>query len=617
MSAFPVTINVNARTPEAPYTYGPFAVGSAIYVINTTYDPNVSGNGFLLAYKSTDGGETWTEQDPGNRPAATPVSIANVGVIDIVNIDLAACQSSADPTQIYAVFTDPNTGIATVQVFDAGLDAWGAVLGARFIGGFQAAVYRASDNSLVVFCSPNSTPDFAHTIVSFAVFDIGAGTFGVPIDLGFLDYVNATVWDQKTCGAVLRSDGSISVFMQQATRSTRAGQPQVVQTLTPGSTNPFQVPFDCPSFDLIDVQGAGGGGAGSGPADGGGGGGAGESSQTNVPATPLANIAIVVGAGGAENTDGGDSDWDSGAITAGGGKAGAAPTGGAGGAGTNPGGKGGDGAGTSGGGGGGNGTIDGPGQGGNDGDGTNGGTGGLDGSGNSGGGKGGQVLNNLVNGNTGQRGGGGGASSNGGLNVGTGGQGADGSITLAYTPFTNSHPSRMWQQTIHADNSLGTFTEITEGTFPIDGGGGSRDFSNSTGLVPFDCKAGDGFVVVVFTWVTATGTTQILYGRAVNADVLAFTFQAVDIDNGASGIDPEPALSIKTNGDVVMCYVSAADLVTVNYLFRKDTGSGMGTAKTIGAFADAGCRLQTAFIVRTCGAFGTPTQAITFYEGAG
>jgi hypothetical protein len=367
----------------------------------------------------------------------------------------------------------------------------------------------------------------------------------------------------------------------------------------------------------VDVTGGSGGGAGAGPADGGGGGGGGESSQTTVPATPLANVPFVVGAGGAQNTDGGDSDWDSGLIVAGGGKLGAAPAGGVGGTGTNPGGDGGDGAGTSGGGGGGMGTIDGPGLDGVDGDGTNGGVGGLDGSGNSGGGKGGQVLNNQEDGNVGQRGGGGGASSNGGLNVGDGGQGADGQILLVYTPFTNSHPSRMWQQSIHPDNSLGVLTEIVEGEYPIDGGG--QRLVNGGGIgVPFDCKAGNGFVVIAFTWTTASGLTNMMVGKAPDADVLVFVFQTIDTGNLGSGIDPTPALAVKATGVLVLVYVSAPDLVTVSYVRRVDTGTGFGAAIGIGAFNDAGCRLRAEFFNdKTMGTFGQPTQAEASYQGAG
>ena len=599
MPAFPVTLDNIGQTAEAPGLYGPFLVGTALYVINSTID-NILG-AFLLALKSTDNGNTWTELDPGNRP------VPEVGGDNTVQY--TCCQSSADPTQIYVIYFDAGTGNVTVQLFDAGSDTWGAVLGSTVFGGFQTAVYRPSDNSLVMLCS-DSSPDSQHSIAAFRVFDIVAGTFSARIDLNFIDYPNPTLWDQNTCGAALRSDGAISVFMQQATRRTILG----VQVLdfTPGSSSPWQVPFDCPIIDLVETYGAGGGGGGGGGADNGGGGGGGYRSAANVPTTPLANLPFVVGAGGAQNTDGADSSFNGGLLAVGG-KKGVVTAGGAAGAGDNAGGKGGDGLGTAGGGGGGCGGPTAVGSPGVDSDGTNGGAGGVGGGGQAGaGGEGGQVLLGIrFNGGPGSPvgAGGGGASSDGGLNIGTGGAGADGALRITYTPFTNSHPSRMWQQTIKADNSLGALTEITEGTFPIDGGG-------EAGLVPFDCKAGDGFVAIVFAWVTATGLTQMLVGKADNADVLVFAFQAVDI-GATAGIDPEPALCIRPSGALHLCYVSADDLVNVNYKLRRDSGTGFGVAIPIGTFADAGCRLQTAFLVGfTMGAFGSPTKALTQFAGA-
>jgi hypothetical protein len=597
MPAFPVTLDSIGQTAEAPGLYGPFAVGTALYVINTTED-NILGP-LLLALKSTDNGDTWAEVDPGNRPIPS-------------GTQYTCCQSSLDPTQIYVIYIDPNTGMVTVQLFNAGSDTWGAILGAAFLGGFNTAVYRPADNSIVVLSNGfDATPNGQHNIVSFAVFDILAGTFGAPADLGFVDYSDPTLWNQKACGAVLRSDGAISVFMQQATQRTING----VQVLdfTPGSSSPWQVPFDCPMIDLVETYGAGGGGGGGGGADNGGGGGGGYRSAPNVPVTPLANIPFVVGAGALQNADGADSSFNAG-LLAEGGKKGVVTAGGVGGAGDHAGGKGGDGLGTAGGGGGGCGGPTAVGSPGVDSDGTHGGAGGVGGGGQAGaGGVGGQVLLGIrFNGGPGSPvgAGGGGASSDGGLNIGTGGTGADGALRITYTPFTNSHPSRMWQQTIKADNSLGALTEITEGTFPIDGGG-------EAGLVPFDCKAGDGFVAIVFAWVTATGLTQMLVGKADNADVLAFTFQAVDI-GASAGIDPEPALCIRPSGALHLCYISAADLVNVNYKLRRDNGTGFGTAIPIGTFADAGCRLQTAFLFGfTMGAFGTPTQAFAGFGAEG
>lgn len=128
---------------------------------------------------------------------------------------------------------------------------------------------------------------------------------------------------------------------QRAYRLTSGTSWTVPADWTPGNTN------------TIHLIGGGGGGStsaasGVNRAGGAGGGGGGYTVVTNFSTTAGATINYAIGSAGAANADGGDTTWNSGAFTAGGGKRGTATTapsstGGAGGTGTFAGGSGGNG----------------------------------------------------------------------------------------------------------------------------------------------------------------------------------------------------------------------------------------------------------------------------------
>lgn len=265
--------------------------------------------------------------------------------------------------------------------------------------------------------------------------------------------------------------GQANPYLIYATNSTNLGNVggiafidglyQKAYRLTSGTS--WTVPSDWTNTNNIYMIGAGGGGAsaavsGNNRAAGGGGGGGGYRVITNFSASPGATVNYTIGAAAVANADGGDTTWNSGAFTAGGGKRGTAATtpssaGGAGGTGDFAGGTGGAGAfgttasqGYGAGGGGGAGGPNGPGG--------NGGNGfastvianiaGGGGGGNGGGGNGGNASaatgglggNNFggagggaTNGAAGTRGGGGAGNASGGSG-GSGGSGVDIQNTL-------------------------------------------------------------------------------------------------------------------------------------------------------------------------------------------
>jgi hypothetical protein len=595
--SFPIVIDAGASAPEQPAGFGPFLVGSNRYVLNF-----ISGQ--LVMKKSTNGGDTWATVGTG--PAIATASDLSQQPADYVAA--CACQSTADPTKIFVCFLTPFPAALALSTFTAGADSWGApVTSSVGSAGIGCCAYRASDNSVWLAATGATTVTINgldHNIASVIRYDVAGAAWDDGsgwTDLGYQDYVDAvgnTIWNQRPCGIVAQSDGTLRVFMQQITRESDTTPVSLVIS----GTGTFNTPGDCVEISLACVGGGGGGGSPTDAGNGGGGGGA-YASLSALAVVPGTSYPVTVGLGGAADAPGGQTDFN-GNCVAPGGLPGVNPTGGAGGAATHSGGDGGPGA--TGGGGGGGGAA---GPGGDGGDGTTGG-GGLGGPGGPGGpgggglGAGGTGGSNPTspNGDIGQAFGGGGGGGSG-LAMSVGGAGADGVMQVTYTPFTNSHAGRMWQQSISPTNTLGTLTEITQGTMPI-----------GNGPVQFDCKAGAGFVVIGFSGVTATGNGSILVGKGNNAsDAITFTFQTISVGNAGSGIAPSPALAI--SGTTVYCaYLSAASLAAVNFSYRTDTGAGFGPAIVLGSFADAGTRIVAAFLGGGLNiAFGTPTTASTTY----
>lgn len=621
--SFPITINAAASAIEQPSHYGPWFHGADIYVLNYLADSPPQ----LIMEKSTDGGATWAVVGTG------PTVLDGTSFFGFSKADYVvacACQSTADATKLYVCYlTVPDMSsnvFVAMTPFTMGGDTWGSPVvsadGLLNPATISCCAYRQADNSIIVAGYGFSivTLEFLdHLISSYIVLDVTGGTWNTLADLGYQDYTDmlgGTLWNQRPCGIVCDSSGNTHVFMQQLTKLSST-DPVVVST---NEDLVFTAPGDC--FQLDDVESWGGGGAGgskSGFANGGGGG-ASYEHLTSLAVTPGTSYPITIGLGAqpiidADGAIGAQSDIDGNCIAVGG-LGGTQQTGGAGGIGSELGGDGGDGNPSgqiphSGGGGGAAGGPLGPGLRGTDGDLSTGGPGGTGADPAGSGGSGGFDVNTASpDGQIGQTLGGGGGGSSGQFFVdegrlSIGGAGADGLLRFQYTRFTNSHPGRLWQQAIHSDNSLGTLSEITEGSCPI-----------GNGPFQFDVKVSATQVAIAFSGVTATLNDDMSVGKATNGpNVLTFSFQTVSAGNSGSEIAPAPAIAWDGT-DLYLAYLSAPDIATVHYLSRKDSGSGFGPPGTIGTFADAGCRIATEFHTSLRVTFGTPTTASTRYAPA-
>lgn len=595
--SFPVTVSSVTQSAEAPGRYGPFLIGTNRYEILITPIETDIPDGFwtpfFSALKSTDAGATWNEVDSADRPAGNET----VGYGQPT--PYCCCQSKTDPTKIFVFFTDPGSGQITTVIFDASVDLWGSILSdAPFslLDGFPfiAADHREADNT-VVFVFPQSTftdaSNETHIYPQAVIYDVASDTWGTPFDLGFTDYATVIGWHQVPCGVVVDSSGVTRVFMQQVTHAVPLGP----LTLRIGDTVPWYG-----GTAEVDVWGGGGGGTGAADADAGGGGGAAAFASGSVALTPLSVITGSVGTGGA----GGAWDPAGGATTAGSDGTGSsvlgvtaaggdgAPTGGTGG------GNGGQGFTTTTlpGGGGGGGGVDGPngiGSAGGNGviyDGTpgdpNGGTGGSPGPGIGGGGGGGGGTYDPTNLPGGEGGGGAqpGGGGGGGAGSGGGGGGGDGDYSITYFAVQGTvYPSRLWQQAILSDNSLGSLDEISDGEFPI------QTFENQLVLMPFDSAAAAGKVAIAFSGAVATsGYTQVEVMSGSLADPISFS--GTNFTTGGS-IEPSPAVAIDSTGKIYCLYKQATSSAACSYLFR-DSSTSFATANLMGTFDDPFCRLQ-------------------------
>lgn len=579
---FPITVNPQAKVAELGF-YGPFEHNGNLYLLNYATD----GDTFLVLLRSTDSGSTWLELDSGAHPS--------------ISGDYTCCQSSQDTSQLYCLYVSPGDSETKVQVFNLGTGQWSTILGSSATIFAALACYRAVDNSIVIIGGDQVTLDgFDHAIPAYAVFDIAGQTFSALTPMDYLDYLDPTLWDQGVVGAVCDSAGVVRVISLQATRTSN----QTVQSFQYTGNDTFVAPADCVQIDNLECWGAGGGGGNGG---GGGGGGGGYNTAVSVPITPGQSYAVVVGAGGAAEVAGGDTSFDGGTV-GGGGDAGSSPgAGGSGGTGLFAGGAGGAGlAALTGGGGGGSADSEGAGQPGQPGGAFSGGFGGTSGApGNRGAGGTGGALSGIKPGSGGINGSGGG----GGVDDGDGGIGGEGLVTFTYVPFSNSHPSRLWQQSIRANDTLTVLTEIPEGETPI----------NSGPSVQFDIKATTGRVLIALSGVTGTDNTSILVGEANNADTLVFAFESITVPNGGSNLFPSPALAINNaTGEVHCLYIVALTTLDVQWFYRSRLGGVFGAAIVIGSFANAGCRIQAAVVASLLSlTFGTPTNSSGGIGGEG
>lgn len=608
--AFPVTVAADTNSCETPGKYGPFFRGSNRYLI-LAFQEVVADipHAYLKAYKSTDGGNTWSEVDGAGRPEILTSDITKPA-------KYTCCQSTTDTEKIYALAFDPATQQPGIWLFDASTDLWGTLLAVAdspitsvdSANGFMCAEHRPGE---VVLAMPYAVVAGAdsetHKYPGFVVFNEAGVTWSSWTVLEYVDYASSIGWHQVPCGITLDSDGGIRVFMQQVTH--RVSRRRV--SLTFSSSGFFDAPWYCTSVDVI-ATGPGGGGnppmGGSGVVGGGGGGG-GCSTGTEA-VTPLSSNAVTVGTGGASG-DPGSGPSTFGAVSGGeggAGSSGAGTGGGAGGSGTQPGGNGGDSgaAGFTGGGGGGSGSATTPGGDGETPSGiADGGAGGT-GQGAGGSGGNGSPFTPPVTGQAGGfPGGGGGGHGVADIDPDTGNTGADGKVELSYLPVQGTvYDSRLWQQLINADNSLGTLEEITEGAFPI------QPFEQPVLPMPLDCKAGTGFIALRFTGANGTTYADIALGRGNNADPVAYAFTNVDGGNAGSGINVSPGIAVN-GANVYTGYHAVPADPDASFRYRVNAGG----ASSYGVFADAHSRVQAGFLSGIPEiTFGTPTTATVDYN---
>ena len=619
---FPVTIDASVGGAEQPGKFSTFFNSPNRYQVQFVLDAP-DGQALLAVFKSADSGNTWAEVDSAGR-----VSVLFEGPGS--TSPYTCCQVG---TAIYIVYLNP-TFICTMTSFDMASDTW-SVLSVDtpyppfspypqsgeggFLLGQYACSYRASTGDILFVLAGDGITGLGavpHSICCFNVFNIaGSAWNGSWTDLDYVDYADIATWDLIPCGMVTDpTSGRTTVFMQQVAR-TGPG-PAGTTSFSSAGTFTWDVPLDAPATAVVERWGAGGGAqSGTGGQRAGG---AGAYNRTNAAAiTAGGTETIVVGAGGATGSDGGSTT----ALgdTAAGGAHGTALAGGLGGAASGgdvafAGGNGGSDGGTvNGGGGGGSGLNNAAGGDGQDGQPglnpprANGGIG----TGN--GGNGGAVLI-TDDGDPGQSPGGGGG---GDTNVGPGasGVGADGGVNISWIAVRNTHDSRMYQQSIEADNSLGVITEITQGA------ASPRDQGSAPVPISFDAGQFNGTIFIAFTGANGTGSTDVAVGQGATANPVALSFQDFDSGNGGDGVDACPSVCAGTVA-IYCCYISGPTAGPVAFLYRADPGLGFGSPVSIGTLSLPDVRefgrLQSSVLGTLPEiTFGTPTAAIIKFNAPG
>lgn len=606
---FPVTIDASVGGAEQPGKFSTYLNGANRYQIQFVLGASTAQ---LAAYKSTDGGATWSAVGTG--PIATWPGVGYGVVYTCVQVG----------PLIYVIYIDNSVGQYAVTTFDMGSDTWGAVLASTqppfgvFLtsaeGSFNlpqiCASYRALTGDILCILPGDGVTltDVPHRICCFAMFNIAGSTWNSWADLGYVDYADITTWDLLPCGMVTDSaSGRTTVLMQQVARSG-PGNLQSFQ-YTGSGANEVDIPLDAPTSVNVLAWGAGGGGNTGTDIGSGGGGGAFKAGSVTV--VPGDSYTATVGAGGTSGSDGTASVFETVTADPGlAGSSGALATGGAGGAGDHAGGAGGttNSGGTTGGGGGGSATATADGTVGSDGGATEGGIGGA-GQGSGGAGGNDNPFNPPTGGQAGGApGGGGGGHGGADLTTPGGNNGGDGEIDISWTSVRNTHDCRMYQQAINSDNTLGSLAEITQGAYP------SR--AKNAAPVPLTCDIATfgGDVWITFTGATSTsGRDNISVGTGATADPVGFSFQIFSSGNGSNDIDSCPALAVGAAA-AFCCYISAPSAGPISFLSRADVGLGFGGPVSIGTLTlpddrEFG-RLQASVLAAVPEiTFGTPTTA--------
>ncbi len=112
-SQFPGTADLGSFISNQPGNYGPFGIsGDVRYVF--TLRPS-GGNHYVGAWKSSNAGSTWSEQDTADRPQV------------YVGSGRIAC--AEDSGTIWVFYLDPSTQELTAKPFDTSTDSWGTAIG--------------------------------------------------------------------------------------------------------------------------------------------------------------------------------------------------------------------------------------------------------------------------------------------------------------------------------------------------------------------------------------------------------------------------------------------------------------------------------------------------------
>lgn len=204
----PATISNGIWPDHRNANIGPRESGGNLYAPFYVF----SGTMQLGMFKSTDGGETWTEQDSANRPTGVISTALAVGQIT---------------TTLYVLYT-PSAVTAQIRKFDCSTDTWVALesgmatspptLNANITGaGAQPGfLIVRGDGDYVVFHngSTENVMGSAYRRIKYSRFQSGAWTINVRVDNGTGDQFH---WDARA--AVLGSSSRSHFFYTKSSSS--------------------------------------------------------------------------------------------------------------------------------------------------------------------------------------------------------------------------------------------------------------------------------------------------------------------------------------------------------------------------------------------------------------
>lgn len=182
----------------------------------------------LHCFKSTDGGNSWTEMDAAHAPA-----VNNNSALPFQYVTFAAARDTNQPVRkIYCAFWDTDSTVSGI-VFDMSADTWGPVKKSTLVyldtvntsesgsnnTGF-AGIFRSVDSSLIVAQAVNAT-SHGFVRVYYAKFNVSAGTW----DSAWTacgSTTDAELRDWNCFGMVLDLSGNVHMQMCATARSPTA-----------------------------------------------------------------------------------------------------------------------------------------------------------------------------------------------------------------------------------------------------------------------------------------------------------------------------------------------------------------------------------------------------------